>query len=88
LQGQPRFIFRQFRRYSRRTVKKTDLIRLGRRAGRNLIEKEQRNEKAMKHGQKHEHNTAILTQKKKDVTKNKERKIQIKKLKNRWEKIR
>jgi len=42
----------------------------------------------MKHGQKHEHNTAILTQKKKDVTKNKERKIQIKKLKNRWEKIR
>lgn len=33
-------------------------------AGRNPIQKGQRNERAMKHGHKHEHNTAILAQRK------------------------
>jgi len=53
--------------------KNAGLIILGRRAGRNLIEKRQRNKKAMKHGYKQEYNTAILAQKRKELTKKKEK---------------
>jgi hypothetical protein len=42
-------------------------------AGRNLFEKRQRNEKGIKQGYKQEYNTVILAQKRKELTKKKEK---------------